>query len=88
MTRLGADGATSRIARRLKNTSHGGLRVEQREPVVVRSGSYIASYEPGVVNYNVDACRPPASLGHVEVIVKGTGSASGSNFRIEMKTLV
>lgn len=70
----------------LKNTSRNGLKIEQREPVVIRSGSFLASYEPGVVNYNVDACRTPASLGHVEVIVKIT--RNDSDARIEMRTLV
>jgi predicted phosphodiesterase len=68
----------------LQNNSRSGLKVEQREPVVIRSGSYLASYEPGVVNYNVDACRTPASLGHVEVIITIRSEPSS----IEMRTLV
>jgi len=51
----------------LTHTGKNGLKIEQREPVVLRTGSYLASYTPGQVNYNVDACRPPSSLGHVEV---------------------
>lgn len=63
-----------------------GLIVESREPVVLRTGSYLASYEPGVVNYNVDACRSAASLGHVEVLVKVTHNEGDT--RLEMRTLV
>jgi len=71
----------------LNNSSRGGLQVEQREPVVLRTGSYLASYEPGVVNYNVDACRSPASLGHVEVLVKISHNGSDAT-TVEMRTLV
>lgn len=49
-----------------------GLKVRQRETWAVRSGSYLASYRDGEVNYNVDACRSPSSLGHVEMRVKFT----------------
>lgn len=73
----------------LTNSSRNGLHVEQREPVVLRTGSYLASYEPGVVNYNVDACRSPASLGHVEVLVKITKDGRSDNPSVvEMRTLV
>ncbi len=69
--------------------SSAGLKVEQREPVVLRTGSYLASFEPGVVNYNVDACRSPASLGHVEVLVKVTNKGTHErNLDVEMRTLV
>lgn len=74
--------------------SAGGLKVEQREPVIVRSGSYLASFRNGQVNYNVDACRPPSSLGHVEVIitVKDVRHKVGTTIKreneIEMRTLV
>jgi hypothetical protein len=70
----------------LRHSSIDGLKIEQREPVVLRTGSFLASYEPGVVNYNVDACRSPSSLGHVEVlitIVKNDGER-----RISMRTIV
>ena len=66
----GAVPATPRLF--LKNISHGGLKVKQRETWAVRSGSYLASYRDGEVNYNVDSCRPPASLGHVEMRIKFT----------------
>lgn len=46
-----------------------GLKVRHRQQWLVRSGSYLASYEPGVRNYNVDAARGPCSLGHVELIL-------------------
>ena len=75
----------------LSSSNINGLKVEQREPVVVRSGSYLASYEPGVVNYNVDACRSPASLGHVEILIKIShtrGRDGRHQDAIEMRTLV
>jgi predicted phosphodiesterase len=53
----------------LSNTSKHGLKVQQREPVALRTGSFLASFKNGQANYNVDACRPPTSLGHVEVII-------------------
>lgn len=69
----------------LRHSSRDGLQVEHREPIVVRSGSFLGSYEPGVVNYNVDACRSPASLGHVEIIVT---ISNAKDAEIEMRTLV
>lgn len=79
----------------LSHSSVSGLKVEQREPVIVRSGSYLASFRDGQVNYNVDACRPPSSLGHVEVIITvkdvrrydGNKAIEREN-DIEMRTLV
>ena len=53
----------------LSRSNRDGLKIEYREPVILRTGSFLASYEPGEVNYNVDACRPPSSLGHVEVLI-------------------
>jgi len=66
------------------------LTVEQRETVVIRSGSYLASYQNNVVNYNVDACRMPSSLGHVEILinVKCTEPDRKKEVEIEMRTLV
>lgn len=72
----------------LRHDSNTGLNVEYREPVVLRTGSYLASYEDGVVNYNVDSCRSPASLGHVEVIVTISSKNNPDGPRIEMRTLV
>lgn len=54
----------------LVNNSRGGLKVSQRETWAIRSGSYLASFVAGESNYNVDACRMPSSLGHVEVLVR------------------
>ena len=54
----------------LENNSRGGLKIRNRESLAVRSGSYLASFRPSEANYNVDACRPPSSLGHVEVLVR------------------
>ena len=67
----------------LRHCPQNGLSVESREPVVLRSGSFLASFENGVVNYNVDACRPPSALGHVELLVKVKESGE-----VEMRTLV
>ncbi len=47
----------------------GALKVKQRESWAIRSGSYLASFRAGESNYNVDACRMPSSLGHVEILV-------------------
>ena len=54
----------------LDNDSKLGLKIKQRECWAVRSGSYVAAYRPGETNYNVDACRLPASLGYIEMRVK------------------
>lgn len=43
-----------------------GLNVKERTPVLGRTGSFLKAYEPGMVNYNVDACRAPAALGWIE----------------------
>lgn len=52
---------------RLKLThSHHGLDVKERTPVLGRTGSFLKAYEPGMVNYNVDACRSPSALGWIE----------------------
>jgi hypothetical protein len=56
----------------LEHSARDGLKVRQRETWAVRSGSYLASYRDGESNYNVDACRPTSSLGHVEMLVKFT----------------
>lgn len=56
----------------LEKDPHEGLRVRQRECWAVRSGSYMASFRDGEINYNVDSCRTPASLGHVEMRIKFT----------------
>ena len=53
----------------LKNTSKGGLKICEKQPYVIRSGSFLASYEDGKPNYNVDAGRGPCSLGHVELLI-------------------
>ena len=53
----------------LEKTSKGGLRVKHRETKIARTGSFLAAYEPGTRNYNVDAARGPCSLGHTEVLL-------------------
>ena len=54
----------------LRNNQASGLEVMQRETWAIRSGSYLASLRPNEVNYNVDCCRTPSSLGHVEIRIK------------------
>ena len=53
-----------------KNSKEKELQVRQRESWAIRSGSYLASFRSGETNYNVDACRMPSSLGHVEILVR------------------
>ena len=76
----------------LAHSSRDGLKVEQREPMLVRSGSFLASFRNGQVNYNVDACRPPSSLGHVELLItvkaNKIGKHSYNPAEIEMRSLV
>ena len=45
------------------------MKVCQRQSWLVRSGSFLASYEDGKSNYNVDAARGPSSLGNVEFTI-------------------
>jgi hypothetical protein len=55
-------------APRLRLTQGGGvLSVKERTPILVRTGSFLKAYEPGMQNYNVDVCRPLCSLGFVEI---------------------
>ena len=53
----------------LHSSSKAGLQVIQKQQFLVRSGSFLNSYEDGCVNYNVDAARGPRSIGHVELII-------------------
>lgn len=68
-------------------TTKSGSFVEQREPILVRSGSFLESFRNGQVNYNVDACRPPSSLGHVEILIT-IRSKHDCSSEIEMRSLV
>jgi len=43
-----------------------GLKLKERSRWLARTGSFLAAYEDGVSNYNVDAARGPCSLGWVE----------------------
>lgn len=63
----GAVPSTPRIY--LQHDSRSGYKIRQKEVWAVRSGSFLASYRPDEVNYNVDAARLPSSLGHVEMIL-------------------
>lgn len=53
---------------RLRLTQGSGvLSVKERTPVLGRTGSFLKSYEPGCVNYNVDHARSLCSLGWIEL---------------------
>lgn len=69
----------------LDNTSREGLKVRQRETWAIRSGSFLASFRDNEVNYNVDACRTPCSLGHVELILtpQRKDAKEGAGFKIQ-----
>ena len=75
----GAVPATPRLF--LECSSINGLKVRQRETWAARSGSYLASYRDGEANYNVDSCRPPSSLGHIEMRVKFTNNRLGNHLK-------
>lgn len=51
----------------LDSHSKNGMRLRERQAWLVRSGSFLKSYEDGQVSYNVDSARGPSSLGHVEL---------------------
>lgn len=51
----------------IQGAGKGEMKLVERETWIVRSGSFLKSYEDGVSNYNVDAARGPASLGHIEL---------------------
>lgn len=51
---------------RLRLTHGSVLSVKERQPMLGRTGSFLKAYEPGMVNYNVDVCRSPVSLGWIE----------------------
>lgn len=44
----------------------GGLALREKTPWLGRTGSFLKSYVPGEVSYNVDAGRGPCALGHIE----------------------
>jgi hypothetical protein len=67
----------------LENNANGGLKVRQQEAWAIRSGSYLASFRAGESNYNVDACRMPASLGYVELLVKLVRHRDGGKDEVE-----
>lgn len=55
----------------------GNLRLKERQQWLIRSGSFLKSYEDGKVSYNVDAARGPCSLGHVELEITWRRRQSG-----------
>jgi hypothetical protein len=62
----------------LRHAGKSGLKICEKQPWVIRSGSFLASYEDGKPNYNVDAGRGPCSLGHVELLITPKLHAFGS----------
>ncbi len=53
---------------RLKvSNQNNKLKLTHRQQWLLRTGSFLASYEDGVASYNVDAGRGPCSLGWVEL---------------------
>lgn len=82
-------GAVPGQPRLFLKTTKAGLDLESREPVILRTGSFLKSFEPNRSNYNVDACRPPSSLGHVELIVtvKRHRTVEEDSLNVEMRTL-
>jgi len=60
-----------------------GLRLRHRDGWLVKTGSFLAAYEDGISNYNVDAGRGPSALGHVELEVTPISQRSkgGGNLR-------
>jgi hypothetical protein len=74
----------------LEHNSKTGLVVKHRDVWSVRSGSYLASYTNGEVNYNVDACRGPSSLGHVEMLLSLKRNQTGGKdtMRVNIQALV
>lgn len=63
----------------LHSTGKSGMSVRSRQQWLIRSGSFLASYENGKRNYNVDAGRGPCSLGHVEMIITPLGGNRADN---------
>lgn len=51
-----------------RDASHG-LKLQERQAYLIRSGSFLKSYEDGQSSYNVDAARGPSSLGWAELEV-------------------
>lgn len=80
--RLASPGQTRLFLR----SHHASLSLEQRDCVVLRCGSFLSSYKPGQVDYNVDECRAPNNAGHVEVLV--TIRNKGDKRIVEMRTMV
>ena len=68
--RRGVWPANPRLSLEGDSKAPSGLRLRERQSWLIRSGSFLASYEDGVSNYNVDAARGPSSLGHVELEIR------------------
>lgn len=61
--------------------------LKHRETWVIRSGSYLQAYIPGESSYNVDSCRAPSSLGHVELVVTIQDSGHRGEARIDIQSI-
>jgi hypothetical protein len=71
---------------RLRLTQGGGrMSVKERTPVLGRTGSFLKSYEPGMVNYNVDVCRSPCALGWIEFDLNIHRDRAGGNDELSVK---
>lgn len=71
---------------RLRLTQGGGaLSVKERTPILGRTGSFLKAYEPGMVSYNVDACRAPSSLGHIEFSLEIQRDRTGDNDEMKVR---
>lgn len=58
------------------------LTVRERVPWLGRTGSFLKSYEPGRVSYNVDAGRSPSTLGWIEFEITPRRKKAGGDDHI------
>ena len=69
---------------RLHNTSQKPyVHLNERTPWLGRTGSFLKSYEPDRVSYNVDAGRSACALGWIEFEITYTRTERGGHDRIE-----
>jgi hypothetical protein len=68
----------------LEHDAKHGLRLKERQAWLVRSGSFLKSYEDGKVSYNVDSARGPCSLGHAELEITYQTEETTTNGRRNM----
>lgn len=71
---------------RLRLVSNSGApTVQEREPWLGRTGSFLKAYEPGEVSYNVDAGRSPCALGWIEFELTPTRIRAGYDDKMKVK---